>query len=132
MHFSSIITSLIAAATCISALPAPQLAKRDMGGVLICNGANATGTCHYEVYSMHDCHELPDGLINNAKTFAPDGDAFYCWPKVGRCDQICTSPTGCTFGAVSFYNPVKWDLSTIKWDTLITSFECALNQTTKA
>ncbi|KAI0180177.1 hypothetical protein GGR52DRAFT_568931 [Hypoxylon sp. FL1284] len=100
--------------------------------VLMCNGANATGTCHYEVYSMRDCHDMPDGFSENTKTFAPDGDAFYCWPKVGHCDDICTSPTGCTFGAVSFYNPVKWDLSTIQWDGLIQSFECALNETGSA
>ncbi|KAI1212896.1 uncharacterized protein F4807DRAFT_303929 [Annulohypoxylon truncatum] len=132
MQLIAIITSIVAAVTCVSARGRPPLAKREIGGVLICNGANATGACHYEVYSLQDCHNMPEGFSGNTKTFAPDGDAFYCYPKVGQCDDICTSPTGCTFGAVSFYNPVKWDLSSIKWDHLIESFDCYQNQTTKA
>ncbi|KAI1406690.1 hypothetical protein F4819DRAFT_4589 [Hypoxylon fuscum] len=132
MQLLTTITSLVAAATCVAARGIPPVAKRDIGGVLICNGANATGACHYEVYSLTDCHDMPDGFSANTKTFAPDGEGFYCWPKVGHCDQICTSPTGCTFGAVSFYSPLKWDLSTIQWDKLIQSFECRLNETTTA
>ncbi|KAI6092576.1 hypothetical protein F4821DRAFT_254025 [Hypoxylon rubiginosum] len=132
MQLFTTITSLVAAATCVSARGIPTLPKRDVGGVLICSGANATGACHYEVYSMQDCHNMPDGFSAATKTFAPDGDAFYCWPKIGTCNQTCTSPTGCTFGGVSFYNPVKWDLSSIQWDTRIQSFECALNSTSSA
>ena len=54
------------------------------------------------------------------------------WAAVdrGNCSQICTSPTGCTFGAVDFYNPRKWDLSAIGWEHLIGSFTCHLNETT--
>ncbi|KAI0380932.1 hypothetical protein F5Y04DRAFT_281278 [Hypomontagnella monticulosa] len=139
MQFFALITSLIAAATCVSALPAALLAKREIGGVtnfflanlqiLICNGANATGPCHYEVYSMNDCHDMPEGFSAKTKTFAPDGDRFFCFPKVGRCDEICTSPTGCTFGSVDFNSPVKYDLSKIQWDHLIESFRCNLNTT---
>ncbi|KAL7626611.1 hypothetical protein AAE478_003384 [Parahypoxylon ruwenzoriense] len=130
MQFLAIITSIIAAATCAAALPQPSLAKREVGGILMCKGANATGECHYEVYSMRECHNMPEGFSANTKTFAPDGDNFFCWPRVGQCEEICTSPTGCTFGAVDFYNPIKWDLSTIQWDHLIESFSCQLNQTT--
>jgi hypothetical protein len=48
----------------------------------------------------------------------------------GSCEDICTSPTGCTFGAVDFYNPVKYDLTTINWQNLIGSFYCYMNTTT--
>ncbi|KAI2630781.1 hypothetical protein GGR54DRAFT_635387 [Hypoxylon sp. NC1633] len=154
MQLLTTIVSLVAAATCVSARGRPPLAKRDVGGILICNGANATGACHYEVYSLTDCHNMPDGFSGNTKTFAPDGDSFFCWPTVyvmtlpssfynasvpprilanteyrGQCEETCTSPTGCTFGAVDFYSPVKWDLSTIQWDQLIESFNCHLNET---
>ncbi|KAI2613032.1 uncharacterized protein GGS25DRAFT_147201 [Hypoxylon fragiforme] len=125
----STIVNLAAAAACVSAFPHVPLAKREIGGILICNGANATGACHYEVYSLEVCHNMPDGFSGNTKTFAPDGDNFYCWPRVGQCEEICTSPTGCTFGAVDFNTPVKWDLSTIQWDHLLESFSCVLNQT---
>ncbi|KAH8203394.1 hypothetical protein TruAng_002489 [Truncatella angustata] len=130
MQIFTILASVLAAVVSISAAPTTGMTKREIGGVLICHGANATGDCHYEVYSLQDCHDLPAGLSGNASTFAPDGDAFFCYPRAGNCSQICTSPTGCTFGAVSFYNPVKYDLSSIKWDTLIKSFSCHLNATT--
>ncbi|KAI1078351.1 hypothetical protein F5B20DRAFT_225883 [Whalleya microplaca] len=130
MQLFTTITSLLAAAASVSGRPA--VGKRDVGGILICNGANATGACHYEVYSMEECHEMPDGFSGNAKTFAPDGDGFFCWPHPGHCGEICTSPTGCTFGAVDFNSAVKWDLSTIQWDKLIEHFDCQLNSTAKA
>ncbi|KAI1393662.1 uncharacterized protein F4822DRAFT_20288 [Hypoxylon trugodes] len=132
MQLVTIITSLVAAATCVSGRGRPPLAKREVGGILICNGANATGPCHYEVYSMVDCHDLPESFVGNTKTFAPDGDGFYCWPRAGSCADICTSPTGCTFGTLSFDNPNKWDLSKIKWDTILGSFDCQQNRTTTA
>ena len=47
----------------------------------------------------------------------------------GNCSEICTSPTGCTFGAVDFYNPRKWDLTAIRWQNLLGSFTCYLNET---
>ncbi|KAI2639757.1 hypothetical protein GGS26DRAFT_283219 [Hypomontagnella submonticulosa] len=132
MQLLPLITSLVAVATYVSALPTELLAKREIGGILICNGANATGACRYDVYSMNDCHDMPEGFSGSTKTFAPDGDRFFCFPKVGRCDEICTSPTGCTFGSVDFNSPVKYDLSKIQWDHLIESFRCNLNETTTA
>ena len=45
------------------------------------------------------------------------------------CGGICTSPTGCTFGAVSFDYVNKYNLSEIGWDHYIASFECHLNTT---
>ncbi|RYP21949.1 hypothetical protein DL767_009152 [Monosporascus sp. MG133] len=130
MRLSTAITTLIAAAAWSSALPAEKMLKREVGGVLICQGANATGTCTYKVYSLGKCHNLPPKLQRNASTFAPDGDGFYCFPRAGTCSQICTSPTGCTFGAVDFHNPRKWDLSAINWQRIIGSFDCHLNETT--
>ncbi|KAF7532683.1 hypothetical protein G7054_g7754 [Neopestalotiopsis clavispora] len=144
MQLSTIIASVLVSAASISAAPTAQIAKREAGGikslkrvnadpsfkqVLICQGANATGNCHYEVYTMQECHDLPTDLQRNASTFAPDGDNFYCYPRAGNCSQICTSPTGCTFGAVSFDSPVKYDLSSIQWDNLIGAFSCHLNET---
>ncbi|KAF3016489.1 hypothetical protein E8E14_010049 [Neopestalotiopsis sp. 37M] len=129
MQLSTIIASVLVSAAAISAAPTAQIAKREAGGVLICQGANATGNCHYEVYTMQECHDLPADLQRNASTFAPDGDNFYCYPRAGNCSQICTSPTGCTFGAVSFDSPVKYDLSSIQWDNLIGAFSCHLNET---
>ncbi|ORY69738.1 uncharacterized protein BCR38DRAFT_419960 [Pseudomassariella vexata] len=132
MQFSTILPILLAAAVSTSAAPTANIAKREIGGVLICQGVNATGTCAYSAYTMEDCHDLPDNLSGNAATFAPDGDNFYCYPKAGKCADICTSPTGCTFGAVSFDSPVKYDLTSIKWQTLLKSFTCHLNTTTTA
>lgn len=34
------------------------------------------------------------GYANNASTFAPDGEAFLCYPYIMPCGGICTSPTG--------------------------------------
>ncbi|KAK7749304.1 hypothetical protein SLS62_008273 [Diatrype stigma] len=113
-------------------MPTEQLPKREVGGVLICQGANATGPCIHDVYSLEECHDLPLDLQRNAATFAPDGEGFYCYPRAGNCSQICTSPTGCTFGAVDFYNPRKWDLTAIHWEALLGSFTCYLNETTTA
>jgi hypothetical protein len=45
------------------------------------------------------------------------------------CGSICTSPTGCTFGAVSFDYENKYNLSVIGWDHYIASFECHRNIT---
>ncbi|KAH9898948.1 hypothetical protein F4778DRAFT_178343 [Xylariomycetidae sp. FL2044] len=132
MQFFTTIISLVIAATWATAFPRRHMAKREVGGVTICSGANATGTCHYEVYSMNECHDLPAELSGDARTFAPDNSGFFCYPHVGSCADICTSPTGCTFGAVDYYNPVKSDLATIQWDHLIQSFDCHLNVTTTA
>lgn len=129
MQLSTILASVLAAAVSVSAAPTANIAKREIGGILICQGVNATGPCHYDKYTMDECHDLPSNLAGNASTFAPDGDGFYCNPTVGRCSDICTSPTGCTFGNVNFYTPVKYDLTSIKWQNLIQSFRCHLNTT---
>lgn len=55
--------------------------------VLICNGANATGNCDYSVYNIstvenRTCYDMPTGYYENAATFAPDGEPFYCYPRV--------------------------------------------------
>ncbi|KAI0909608.1 hypothetical protein F4824DRAFT_457803 [Ustulina deusta] len=133
MQLSGLITTIIAAATCVSALPKPITAKRAVGGVLLCQGVNATGICHYEAYTLNECHNVPEAFFQNTRTFAPDGDDFYCWPRVGNCSNICTSPTGCTFGgALYFDNPHKYDLTKISWDTSLASFDCHKNITDTA
>ncbi|KAK1750698.1 hypothetical protein QBC47DRAFT_406755 [Echria macrotheca] len=104
--------------------------KRELGGVLICNGANSTGVCEHKVYELDVCHDLEAPLFQNSSTFAPDGEGFYCYPYATKCDGICTSPTGCTLGAVSFAYQYKFDLSQIGWDKGISSFECRRNETT--
>lgn len=92
----------------------------------MCVGANATGECHYQTWSMDECHILPEPFYRNINTFAPDGDSFACFPRMYDCDQICTSPTGCTFGLVDFNYEHKYNLSAIRWDTLFKSFDCLL------
>lgn len=92
----------------------------------MCTGANATGTCEYKVWEMEKCHQLEAPFLANINTFAPDGEAFECYPRIGDCGSICTSPTGCTFGAVNFDYENKFNLSAIKWDKLMRSFDCSL------
>ncbi|KAI1154518.1 hypothetical protein F4825DRAFT_170478 [Nemania diffusa] len=131
MQLSGVLTTIIAAATCVSALPSPPIPKRALGGVRLCTGANATGVCHYEVYSLNACHDVPKALYQNTRTFAPDNDDFFCWPRVNTCEEICMSPTGCTFGGAFYYaNPNKYDLAKISWDKSLGSFDCHLNTTT--
>ncbi|KAI0543228.1 hypothetical protein GGR58DRAFT_509940 [Xylaria digitata] len=133
MQLSGVIITIIAAAACVSALPKPPAAKRAVGGVLLCQGANATGVCHYEAYALDECHDVPKDLFQNTRTFAPDGDDFYCWPRVGKCSSICTSPTGCTFGGAFYFdNPNKYDLASIKWEKSLASFDCHKNITDEA
>ncbi|KAK7414886.1 hypothetical protein QQX98_006307 [Neonectria punicea] len=120
MKFSVAITALISVMTA-SAFP---VHKREIGGVLMCTGVNATGTCHYDVYELNKCHQLPEPFLLNINTFAPDGEDFSCYPRVTGCDDICRSPTGCTFGAVDFNYEHKYDLGAIKWDKLFKSFDC--------
>ncbi|KAH6624505.1 hypothetical protein B0J18DRAFT_428484 [Chaetomium sp. MPI-SDFR-AT-0129] len=125
-----LITGLLAALTQAS----PVLQRRDgaVGGVLICSDPNGQGVCQYNVYELEKCYNLPQGLVNNAATFAPDDAPFYCYPYLTQCGGICTSPTGCTFGAVSYDYENKYNLTKIGWNEYITSFECHLNQTTTA
>ncbi|KAJ2976184.1 hypothetical protein NUW58_g8152 [Xylaria curta] len=89
-----------------------------------------TQICHYETYTLDECHEVPKEFWQNTRTFAPDGDDFYCWPRVGRCADICTSPTGCTFGGAFYFdNPNKYDLAKISWEKSLVSFDCHKNKT---
>ncbi|KAF5018511.1 hypothetical protein F66182_9516 [Fusarium sp. NRRL 66182] len=122
----SIALTAIFSATCISASP---LHKREIGGVLICTGANATGTCSHKVYELEKCHQLPKPFYQNISTFAPDGEAFDCFPRTTGCKDICKSPTGCTFGAVDFDYENKFNLTAIKWNNLFSSFDCSLKKT---
>ncbi|KAG7290279.1 hypothetical protein NEMBOFW57_000278 [Staphylotrichum longicolle] len=92
-----------------------------MGGVLICEKPHAQGHCEYAVYQLDTCYDLPPALINNAATFAPDGEAFYCNPYM--------SPQGCTMGPVSFDYVHKFNLTAVGWNKYITSFDCHRNQT---
>ena len=94
----------------------------------MCTGVNATGTCHYEVYEMKKCHQLPEPYYKNINTFAPDGEHFACYPRASGCDDICRSPTGCTFGAVDFNYEHKYDLKAIQWNTIFKSFDCSLKK----
>ncbi|UKZ88567.1 uncharacterized protein TrAFT101_004319 [Trichoderma asperellum] len=123
MKFSTIVATAVSAAIAVSGTP---IEKREVGGLLLCTGANATGTCTYNVYELKTCHQLPAPFHHNTSTFAPDGEAFNCFPRIGDCGSICTSPTGCTFGAVDFNYKNKFDLGAIKWNTLISSFDCEL------
>ncbi|KAI1194776.1 hypothetical protein F5X97DRAFT_327233 [Nemania serpens] len=125
-----IIATIVVAATCVSALPKPTSAKRAMGGILICQGPNATGACQYEAYALDVCHDLPQEFFKNTRTFAPDNDDFFCWPRVGRCSDICRAPSGCTFGGAFYFgNPNKYDLAKISWDKSLVSFDCHKNKT---
>jgi hypothetical protein len=90
----------------------------------MCTGPNATGKCEYRVYAMETCHQLEAPFYRNCNTFAPDGEGFACYPRVMNCGGLCTSPTGCTFGAVDFDYVHKYNLSAIDWDGLISSFDC--------
>ncbi|KAF7562009.1 hypothetical protein G7046_g2137 [Stylonectria norvegica] len=129
MMFSAITVAAVVSALLATASP---IHKRELGGILMCTGANATGTCQHKVYNMTTCHDLSAPYLQNIKTFAPDGEAFACYPRLTKCDGICMSPTGCTFGAVNFTYEHKYDLSAIKWDKLFKSFDCALNSVINA
>ncbi|KAJ4325309.1 hypothetical protein N0V84_003530 [Fusarium piperis] len=121
MKLSFVAATALISTSAVSAWP---LHKRAMGGILICTGANATETCHYEVYKLEKCHQLPPPYYKNVKTFAPDGENFACYPRVYDCGGICKSPTGCTFGKVDFNYEHKYNISAIGWDTLFQSFDC--------
>lgn len=94
----------------------------------MCTGANATGTCEHKVWELNECHQLKEPFLENTKTFAPDGENFQCFPRLMDCGGICTSPTGCTFGAVAFDYEHKYDLSAIKWNKMIRSFDCLVDK----
>ncbi|KAM0562098.1 hypothetical protein ACHAPJ_002542 [Fusarium lateritium] len=120
----------IAIATIVSAMgiSASPMHKREIGGVLICTGANQTGTCSHQVYALDKCHQLPKPYYLNTSTFAPDGENFECFPRTTGCKDICKSPTGCTFGAVDFNYKNKFNLTAIGWNNLFSSFDCSLKK----
>lgn len=91
---------------------------------MLCTGANATGHCTHETYELQKCHQLPAPFYTNTSTFAPDGEDFFCWPRIYNCGDPCFSPTGCTFGRVDFNYEHKYNLTAIGWNTLIRSFDC--------
>ncbi|CCC12028.1 unnamed protein product [Sordaria macrospora k-hell] len=113
-----------------NALP---LQARALGGILICNGPNATQPCAYSVYEMETCYNLPAPFFRNASTFALDeGVGIVILTSSTRsinsmsCGEICTSPEGCTLGGVSSQYEHKFNLSAVGWDHYISSFECHL------
>ncbi|KAK3692438.1 hypothetical protein B0T22DRAFT_447278 [Podospora appendiculata] len=118
------ITTAVASAAGGSVLARASNERRELGGVLICNGANAQGNCQYKKYKLDTCYNVTAPYYKNASTFAPDGDNFYCYPYMMSCGGLCMSPEGCTLGAVSFSFPNKFNLSAIGWDHYISSFEC--------
>lgn len=106
--------------------PLPRSARLTAAGpqVLICTGANATGTCLYGAYALGACHQLAAPLHGAARTFALDEGAFACLPRAVDCDALCTSPTGCSFGAVDSRYEHRYDLAAVGWDALLASFVC--------
>lgn len=102
------------------ALPLPPVLK-----VLICTGAQSTGDCIHQVVAFGTCTNLTAPFLENAATFAPDGEEQYCYPYLYPCGGICKSPEGCTYGAVSYNTTAKNNLTAAGgWNKLIESFEC--------
>ncbi|KAG5979715.1 hypothetical protein E4U55_004838 [Claviceps digitariae] len=124
------VSSIAALASVAAVVTASPVEKRQVGGVLLCTGTNATGTCKYQVYPLNQCQQLEPPFYQNTSTFAVDGEGFECTPRLVNCGGICMSPTGCTFGAVDFNYQHKWDLGAIGWNTYITSFDCHLKRGT--
>lgn len=122
MHFLALVLTVLASAVMMAAKP---VEKRHIGGVLICTGAHATGNCTYGVYNLDRCYNMTATYMQNAATFAPDGEEFYCYPYIQPCGGICTSPEGCTAGAVSYNSTSRFNLTALGgWDHYISSFEC--------
>ncbi|KAK0389153.1 hypothetical protein NLU13_2728 [Sarocladium strictum] len=129
MRFLTLIVALMASLAAAS----PVHYKRELGGVLLCTGANSTGTCTHVVAPLSSvgvlrCQQLEAPFFESTATFAPDGEDFECFPRLYSCGGTCRSPTGCTFGAVDFAYENKYDLGKIGWDKLIQSFDCALKK----
>ncbi|KAG6003443.1 hypothetical protein E4U21_002037 [Claviceps maximensis] len=121
--------SSVAALASAAFVGASPVEKRQVGGVLLCTGVNATGTCKHQVYQLNKCQQLSAPFYQNTNTFAVDGEGFECSPRLVDCGSICRSPTGCTFGAVDFNYKHKWNLGAIGWDKYIKSFDCHLKRT---
>ncbi|KUI64878.1 hypothetical protein VM1G_00316 [Cytospora mali] len=121
MHF----LTLLAVVTSAVITAANPIERRHVGGVLICNGPHATGNCTYEVYNINQCYNVSAPFYQNAATFAPDGEEFYCYPYIMDCGGICTSPEGCTLGGVSYNTTNRFNLTAFEgWDHYISSFTC--------
>ncbi|CAK7268363.1 hypothetical protein SEPCBS119000_003023 [Sporothrix epigloea] len=118
--------AILAAATVAAASP---ITKREPGGLLLCTGANSTGTCQYDVYPLESCVNMTTPFAGSTNTFAPDGEAFACYPYAMPCGSICTSPEGCTLGAIDFKYEHKYNLSAVNWQ-VVTSFYCFNTSTT--
>ncbi|ROW04645.1 hypothetical protein VPNG_07427 [Cytospora leucostoma] len=122
MRSLALLTILTSALIAVIATP---LQRRQIGGVLICNGAHATGNCTYQVYRLDTCHNLTAAYYRDAATFAPDGEEFYCYPYIQPCGGVCTSPEGCTAGALSYNTTDRFNLTALGgWDRYIAAFEC--------
>ncbi|CEJ93615.1 hypothetical protein VHEMI09193 [[Torrubiella] hemipterigena] len=100
------------------------VAAAELGGVLLCTGANQTGICQYKVVPFEECIQVPQIFYTNTRTFAPDGEEFYCYPRVTNCGDPCNLPTGCTSGYVDFAYQHKYNLTAVGWDRLVRSFDC--------
>ncbi|KAH8176383.1 hypothetical protein LIA77_04801 [Sarocladium implicatum] len=127
------IYTLFLAFTAFLASASPIHEKREIGGVLLCTGANSTGTCVHHVSQISQvgevkCNQLRSPFFENTATFAPDGEDFECFPRSYSCGEICRSPTGCTFGPVDYSFKYKYDLGRIGWKNLIQSFDCAMKR----
>ncbi|KAF3769822.1 hypothetical protein M406DRAFT_320071 [Cryphonectria parasitica EP155] len=120
MHFFAYMTVLMTAVLSV----ATPILKRQVGGVLICNGINATGECTHLVAEVGQCTNLTAPYYQNTSTFAPDGEEFYCYPYLFSCGGICKSPEGCTYGAVSYNTTAKTNFTAGGWNNLIESFTC--------
>ena len=92
--------------------------------ILLCTGANSTGTCQYKVFEMGVCNQLAEPFWRDTRTFALDGEAFGCFPRATNCGDVCTSPSGCTLGGVDTHYRYKYDLSAVGWERLLSSFDC--------
>ncbi|KAK2073885.1 hypothetical protein P8C59_008129 [Phyllachora maydis] len=115
---------LVLASACMSGAN-PIAQKRAVGGVLMCTGANSTGQCNHAVHPMDKCVNVTTALYHKVVTFAPDGEEFYCYPYENLCGVgICTSPEGCTLGAISYESPFKDNLTAVGWGQSVGSFEC--------
>ncbi|EOO04091.1 hypothetical protein UCRPA7_377 [Phaeoacremonium minimum UCRPA7] len=120
MKFSTVLTAITSA----SLAAAKPISKRELGGVLLCTGANATGTCEHVVYPLETCVNVTAPFYQNAATFAPDGEEFFCYPYIMPCGGLCTSPTGCTMGPVDFTYKNKFNMSVTGWDHYLSSVTC--------
>ncbi|KAJ6446639.1 hypothetical protein O9K51_01412 [Purpureocillium lavendulum] len=123
MKFSTIIAA-VASGAVVAASPVD---RRQVGGVLLCTGPEATGTCQHMVAPMGQCQQLSAPFYQNTTTFAPDGEYFSCFPSAVDCGGKCTSPTGCTAGGIDYDYENKYDLSEIGWHKIMASFVCRMD-----